>query len=142
VDKEITLLDTDALIEYLRKNDDVVNMINDITFENIFITPIVKAEILSKAVDRRDYARLNKALEKFTSIPIDLPVSNTFEQLIEKYTLSHHSAVPDMLIAPTSAAYNVPLFTLNKKHFQYIKEIRLIQHNINPMPRIPGSWFG
>ncbi len=41
------------------------------------------------------------------------------------YSLSHHLDVPDGLIAATAIRNDVELFTLNKKHFQFIKGLRL-----------------
>jgi len=41
------------------------------------------------------------------------------------YSLSHNLNIPDGLIAATAIAYEIPLYTLNKKHFIYIKGLKL-----------------
>jgi len=52
-------------------------------------------------------------------------ISNKFIQLMETYALSHKLSIPDALIASTALAYQMDLFTLNKKDFHFITELRL-----------------
>ncbi len=42
-----------------------------------------------------------------------------------KYSLSHNLSLPDGFIAATAIVNQIPLYTLNKKDFQYIRDIKL-----------------
>lgn len=41
-----------------------------------------------------------------------------------EYTLSHNLDLPDALIASTAIIYDLELYTLNKKHFRYIDNLK------------------
>lgn len=38
-------------------------------------------------------------------------------------------AIPDLFIAATAIHYNIPLVTLNKKHFDRVDKIQLVEKN-------------
>jgi predicted nucleic acid-binding protein len=46
--------------------------------------------------------------------------------LVQRYCLSHHPYIGDMLIAATVLQYDCPLYTLNKKDFRHIPKLKLI----------------
>ena len=107
----------------------------------MYINSVIKAEVQCKAVDKHDLTALNRRLEFIPVIPLDQNISETFNRLFEKYLMAYRPSVPDMLIAATCLAYEIPLFTLNQDHFKFITEIKMIKHNIKPLSRIKGSWF-
>ncbi|RMG70344.1 MAG: PIN domain-containing protein, partial [Nitrospirae bacterium] len=62
--------------------------------------------------------KIIKLNEAITEIAIDL---------IEKYSKSHGLKIPDALIAATSVYLNSPLWTINKKDYRFIQEVKLIK---------------
>ncbi len=44
---------------------------------------------------------------------------------MEIYSKSHSLKIPDALNGATSLYYKIPLFTYNKKDFNFIKELKL-----------------
>ena len=135
------LFDTDAFIELMRRNAEVIDFVKGIDLSSIYINPIIKAEIQFKAVNKRDLAVVNSRIETYPVIPLDDDISEKFSELFERFTLSHRPGVADMLIASTAISYDIPLFTLNTGHFNFIRELKLVKHSIKPIPRAKGSWF-
>lgn len=69
--------------------------------------------------------RLFKAL-KIIVLPINEDISKTAEWLVENYFHSHGLGIEDALIAATALANNEELVTRNRKHFQFIPNLKLI----------------
>src|SRR5688572_8476846 len=114
------LCDTDVIVELWRNNTGVAERIHELGAENLYINSITKAEIQNKAINKKDLINITKRLKEFPLIVLDDDISELFNQLFEKYLLSHRPAVPDMLIAATALSYDIHLFTLNTGHFSFI----------------------
>lgn len=138
---KVILLDTDALIEYIRGNEDMQKVFDSITDKYVYINPIIKAEVQSACVGKAELNKINNFLDSIPIFNLDIETSEIFSQLFEKYTLSHKCKVPDTLIAAMCIRYDMHLFTLNKKDFSYIEGLKLIPHQVLPLPRYSGSWF-
>ncbi len=121
------LLDSCIVIEIQRGNSQIINDIYHFQQADIFVTPIVIAEFYRGARDKNELAKCKKLIEKFKILSINDGVTNCFSEIFENFSLSHRPSVPDMLIASTSLHYDIPLFTLNKRDFQFIPGIILHQ---------------
>ena len=53
------------------------------------------------------------------------------EKVVKQYCLSHKLKLPDAQIAATAILYNVELFTLNRKDFAYIPNLKLYEPEEN-----------
>lgn len=138
---EIIIYDSDSMIEYLRRNNEMVDMMEELGLDKTYINSIVKAEVQNKAIDKHDLQLINKRVEFFPVIPFDSEISDLFEKLFKKYVLGYRPSIPDLIIAATAISYDCQLFTLNQNHFLYIPGLRMINHEIKPLPRTKGSWF-
>jgi len=78
------------------------------------------------AKNKDDFRKIENQLSKYTSIPINTEITDIFIDLFKTITLSRRPGIPDTLIAATALYYQLPLYTLNKKHFQFIPGIELI----------------
>jgi tRNA(fMet)-specific endonuclease VapC len=139
--EKMILFDSDAFIELMRQNAEVVDFVRSVDLSSIYINPIIKAEIQFKAINKRDLALVNSRIDAYPVIPLDDGISEKFSDLFEKYILSHRPGVADMLVASTAVSYDIPLFTLNTAHFNFIRELKLVKHTIKPLARTKGSWF-
>ena len=135
------LCDTDAFVEMMRGNGIVVDFVKVVGIDSIYINPAIKSEIQFKAINKRDLSIVNSRLDSFPVIPLDDDISEKFSSIFEKYVLSHRPGVADILVAATAVSYDIPLFTLNVAHFNFIRELKLVKHSIKPLPRTKGSWF-
>ena len=93
---------------------------------------ITVAEILQGARSKEDLNKINKYLNQFIVVPVDYPASDIFSLLIKKFVLNHDTAIADTLVAATALHYQLPLLTMNQKHFKHIPNLKLIKHNIKP----------
>lgn len=121
----LVLCDTNILIG-LSKNDDAIKIeLSKIGVNHIVISAISAGEFLFGARDKRDLAVIKRSLMSVTIVHVDTEVSEMAIDLIEKYSLSHHLDVPDAFIAATALVHDFRLYTLNLKHFKYIKGLTL-----------------
>lgn len=119
------LCDTNILIEYYKANENILQSLRQIGVNNIAVSVIVEAELFYGAKDKRELNLIKRHLSLCYCYPIDERVSLLFSELMQQYALSHRASIPDMLIAATAIIYDVPLFTLNLKDFQFIPQIKL-----------------
>jgi len=122
---KIVLCDTDVIIEFYRGNLEIVTKLKKIGQKNIAISYITAGELIFGAFNKRDLAKLKKDIDHLIMLEIDNKTCRTFLNLISTYALSHRLAVPDGFIAATAIAYDIELFTLNKKDFKFIEGLNL-----------------
>lgn len=122
----MVIFDTNILIELYRGNLVVKNDIERMKFDVFYISSITAAEFIIGAKDKADFKRIEKQLEKYTTIPINAEISDLFINLFKTLALSHRPGIADTLIAATALHYHLPLYTLNKKHFQFIPGLELL----------------
>lgn len=122
----MVIFDTNILIELYRGNPAVKEEIQSFNASVFYVSSITVAEFLIGAKDKADFKRIEKQLSKYTPIPINTDITDIFTDQFKTYTLSHRPAIADTLIAATALYYHIPLYTFNKKHFQFIPGIELI----------------
>lgn len=116
-------LDSDVLIQFLKNDPLIVEWIQ----KNIgfyFITSITSFEAW---MGRNKDEPIKEILSIFEILPFEKDASllagDIFRSLKEK---GQQLDMRDIFIAATCIHYNVPLFTLNKKHFQRMEEFGLV----------------
>jgi predicted nucleic acid-binding protein len=122
----MVILDTNIIIELYKGNLGVRATCEDRGEENLFISSVVVAEFYSGVRDKKEFPKVQKHIRKFPVIHINESISEIAIGLVERYCLSHHPYIGDMLIAATALHYNVPIFTLNRKDFKHIPKLKLI----------------
>ncbi len=122
----MVIFDTTVLIELYRGNQTVKD--NIIAFGNgtYYISVISVAEFLIGARDKTDLIRLEKHISNYTPLAINDHITKIFIDHFKTFALSHRPGIADMLIAATAIYYNLPVYTQNKKHFQFIPGLKLI----------------
>ncbi len=109
------LLDTTILVDMLRSYLPAKKWLDQ--QQNLSVTSIVWLEILEGAQDKRGQNRALELLRRFERIDL-MPAD--FDWAIHmsiKYKLSHNIGMMDCLIASVSHRLNIPLYTINLKHF-------------------------
>jgi len=122
------LLDSSVLIDLFRKKDKTKSYFFDILSEenNFAISTITQYEIgIGNKVSSSDF--WNDLYNKLTILSFDQSCSN---EAIEIYAILKRQNklidLADLLIGATAKNYQIPLATLNKKHFQRIEGLQLI----------------
>lgn len=112
------LIDADVLIEYLRDNEKIVRKFTEVykKEKKLCYSPITRAEIV---------ADLRKGEEMITAklfglmecLKIDDAMGHKAGEYMKAYRASHGTEIADALIAATAHVADLPLWTLNKKHY-------------------------
>ena len=121
------ICDTNIFIEIFRKNENIRYELDKIGYENILVSDVVKAELFFGAKDKSELQSIKNYLNNYSSLTIQPEISKMAVDLVENYCLSHKLNLPDALIAAIALYHNIELFTLNKKHFAFIPNLRLYQ---------------
>jgi len=130
----MVVVDADVMIEVLRKNPAVASYLrNDIGAFNIVLSAVTIAEIQQGATNKESLQQINRLLKQYIILPIDHHVSNLFSNLVQKYVLSHDTDIADTFVAATALHYQLPLLTMNNKHYKHIPNLQLIRHNLKPL---------
>jgi predicted nucleic acid-binding protein len=121
---EMILCDTNIFINLFRGHAKTKKALEKIGNENIALSIITYAEIIY-GTKRTDLPVIKSFFDKFTIIDIDTEISKVFKGLVLNYSYSQHIKIPDALIAATTISLGIPLYTENKKDFDFIPEIKL-----------------
>ncbi len=124
-EKEIVLCDTNIIIELFKGTSEVVNQIRSIGDSSVYVSSITVAEMYYGALNKNELDKIRKRLNRIIHIPVSESVSDIFESLMYKYSLSHKIGIPDAIIAATALYYDIPLYTMNKKDFSFIPDLIL-----------------
>jgi hypothetical protein len=122
----VVLCDTDVMIEFFKGNTSVKNILeSDILPENIALSSISVMELYFGAKNKKELILIKKFLSNFEILKLNEEITDISLNLIEIYSKSHGLKIPDALIGATSIYNEMPLFTYNKKDFNFIKELKL-----------------
>ena len=120
------LCDTDVMIEFFKGNVSTKNILEiDILPKNIALSATTLMELYFGAKSKKELILIKKFLSAFEILKLNEDVANVSLNLIEIYSKSHSLKIPDALIGATSIYHKIPLFTYNKKDFNFIKELKL-----------------
>lgn len=116
------LLDTDVLIRAWR-GDSILR--TKLGAQTVAIDTVARIEFLQGANKRQQEAALD-FIEKFEFIPFSPEVSFESDHLIRRFSHSNGLRLADALIASTALILGVPLYSFNKKHFEFIEGLKLL----------------
>ena len=119
------LVDTNIFIEYYRNNPVICSILEDIDPQEIAINDVVCAELYFGARNKQELAIIVTDMEKLNVLAIYPQISRLAVDLVKQYCLSHKLKLPDAQIAATAILHNAELFTLNRKDFEYIPNLKL-----------------
>lgn len=122
------LCDTDIIIELYRNNENIITELKNIGEENIAISVITAGELFYGALNKTELKQIERDVKCLDIKFVNEEISVLFYNLMVEYSSSHKISIPDALIAATSIVHRLELFTLNVKHFKYIKGIQLYRY--------------
>ena len=79
----MVILDTDILIEIIRKNGEVIRVCDNLGTGNLAITSITRNEFLLGSRDKESFARNLKFVTKFRLLPLNEAIDKIFLGLCE-----------------------------------------------------------
>jgi predicted nucleic acid-binding protein len=126
MEKNAILLDSNLLIAAFRKNNDAISFLAQRNF-HFAISDITIMELFAGCKNIAKRKDIERILKFYARAPLSELIAEKAISLVKRYAVTPHSIhLPDILIAATAMIYKLPLKTLNKKDFDFIKEIELI----------------
>ena len=122
----IVFVDTNIVIDYLKKRDNEVLTAFVDSFDTVYINDVVIMELYQGARDKNELNYIKKKITKFKVLNMNQEIISLAREILDRYTLSHNTKIMDALIASTVIMYNIDLYTFNKKDFRYLKQVNLI----------------
>jgi len=126
------ILDSDILIYFLKGNQDIVKKIISLPKDDLYITIINYTELLygiynsNKITQNKE--KILPFLEKFKVLQFDKNSSEIFAKIKAKLKKQGNIiADMDLMIASIAIANKAILFTNNIKHFERIKELKILK---------------
>ena len=126
------LLDTCILIDYLRGEPSVYDLLIDNEKIKLSMSTITMMELMLGALNKREVGYIQKAFREIDILYIDEDISKLAESLVIKYSKSHNLQIDDALIATTSIIANTKLITYDIGDYQFIPDIQLFHFNPKP----------
>ena len=121
------LLDTCILIDYLRGEPSVYDLLVNNAKIKLSMSTVTMMELMIGAFNKREINYIQKAFNNMDIIYIDKDISKLAEDLIREYSKSHNLQIDDAMIAATSIKMDIELITYNVSDFKYIPNIKLYQ---------------
>ena len=123
-------LDTDIIINFLRNDKNTVSLIKEIEKTGKITTTVINSFELWKGFYKtgRDEKSIVNLLNVISLLQMDGKSSRKAAEIFE-YLKKRGKMVDvlDVIIGAISITNNEPLLTLNKKHFENIPNINLVQ---------------
>lgn len=126
--EKLALLDTSILIEFFRKTDKANSRFYQLfdTFDAFCIPVISEYEIFVGATSTAQKDYWKNFLGRITIIPLDSETVQTAIVLNEELKKTRNLIdSADLFIAATAIHHNLPLATLNNKHFDRLGNLKL-----------------
>ena len=120
MEKKIILCDSNIVFKYFRGEQNIVHEVDTLGFERLAVSAVTMAEMYF-GMKKNEVRDTKELLNKFSHYQIDKQVSRKFVSLMLEYR--NAITLPDALIASTALVYDVPLYTHNRKDFDFIEGI-------------------
>ncbi len=129
MEEKIVLADTSILIDLFRKTDKANSTLIALVKQGygFCISAITEYEIYTgAALGQIDF--WNKFLQKTEVLPFDKAVAKVAVEINKDLKRKRKLiAIPDLFIAATAVENNLPFATLNKKHFERVDGLAIIE---------------
>jgi len=123
----VILLDTDVMIDILRRYPPAVAWLESLGDEEILLPGFVVMELLQGCRNKVEQEQIEKTLQAYA---VAWPSPETCDKALAVFGsvyLSHGLGMLDALIGQTAVALQVPLHTFNQKHYITIPHLQTAQ---------------
>jgi len=125
---EDILIDTDIVIDYLRsKNKSSTVLVQMIDQYTLLLSSITEFELFLGARTEQHVEDLKILFDEIEVLPFDFGCGRIASDIWKDIQNKHqHAEIKDIFIASIAIRNNIRFCTFNKKHFNAIKDVRLL----------------
>lgn len=121
------IIDTNILIDFFRGKEEAVKFIGQ--FNSIVTSVIVASELYAGIQTGHEMRELKQFLESSVElIPVSIEIAEQAGFYRNKYGKSHGIRLPDAFIAATAITKNLPIASLDKKHFSVLTDKLIVPY--------------
>ncbi len=123
------VVDTTIFIEFLRATDRSKTTLASLSSDAVlFVSAVTVFELFSGASDEAKYADVHKLLNEVLVLPVNAEVGEKSGEIFRQLRSSGQMIeATDILIAATALIYDIPVLTLNKRHFERVQGLALVK---------------
>lgn len=121
------LLDTDVMIDLLRRYPPAVAWLESLGDEEIRLPGFVVMELLQGCRNKAEQDKLEKELQSYAVTWPSPEACNEARAVFASTHLSHGLGLLDALIGQSAVALQVPLYTFNDKHYAAVPRLHTVQ---------------
>ena len=121
------LLDTDVMIDLLRKYQPALDWLDSLNKEEIVLSGFVAMELIQGCRNKAEQEKVEKELVNYR---VAWPTEETYYEVLSvftRYHLSHGLGIIDAIIGQMAVVSGLPLHTFNQKHYEAIPNMKTIQ---------------
>jgi predicted nucleic acid-binding protein len=123
----VILVDTDVMIDVMRRHGPAVAWLGSLGAEEIGIPGLVAMELLQGCRNREEQNQLERLLRPYQRYwPSQADCARAFDDFAA-YHLSHDLGILDALVAETAVGLNTQLATFNTKHYGVVPNAQIVQ---------------
>lgn len=124
------LFDTSVFICHLRGEDprctDYVQQVASGTLSGLLSVVTIAELYAGEKITDSEEAVLDSLMKPFQVIDVDSDISMQAGRLVRRWRRSHGMGLVDALITATALTEEVPVLTLNAKHFNFVPGLLMI----------------
>ena len=121
------LLDTDVMIDVLRRFPPALAWLESHAAEEVILPGFVVLELLQGCRERVEQERVERIASRSHIVWPSNEACNAAVGTYAQFHRSHNLGFIDALIAHTALLFDLPLHTFNQKHYAVVSELRTIQ---------------
>lgn len=122
------LIDTSILIDHLRKQVRSNSILYNIADQyELYVSTIIEFELYMGAINEEKHQDIRTVLSWCTSLPLTSQIAQRAGMIHRELKQNNQLIeIRDMLISATALTHNLPVMTLNAKHFERVSGLRLV----------------
>lgn len=122
------LIDTSLVIDYLRNTDKTTTkFISLFKIYDLHLSVITVFELLNGATTEAKIIDIRKICNSLTIVDFDIRCAEKASEIYRELRIQNKMIeFRDILIGATAMVHNLPVSTFNKKHFERLRNIKMI----------------
>jgi hypothetical protein len=120
------LIETTILVDVFRGKPEAITWVDSVPVQGRWVSVITVFELLAGCRNRREQRVVGEEMRNYHLLLLTEESSRTALSWFERFFLSHGVGFLDSLIAATAVHRDLPIATLNTKHFEPLPGVRVI----------------